>query len=581
MIVEHEYTAVLHSAGADYPLPVVDGSAKLDEGWSPYGTASITIATPAESVLTALDPRLSPRLTLAASSSFTPSRSLDLVVRSRQIDHNAGTTTVTAATDDCRLHDYKRVASTVDTSNLARQTSVRSIVAAVVASAAGAVLQAGTADADFTTLDARTNMVTNPSAQVDLTGAASFQLASISRQAGAWITWAAHATAYRLNGNASTTDTALIVGGDETQMRLGMSAGKTYTASGTFYVDSKLTGTLGTRSRSIVVVAKQGTGSPFVLKQSAAAANTASTATRVSVTFTLPPDTTGVSIRWYHGAQSADTCYWSDLMLMEGDGLETNLVNPVGFFDGDTPDTPLYNYTWQGSVGVSASSRTPVFSRTPDALMWEPGESAFDFITPILTQSGLRLFCDEARVWRLVDATYEVTGIATIQVTDNLYRARDTIDRDASADDGTPLWFDAVVIEYNWNDTENKPQTAYDVAAEPGYTQPARLQFERPYPGPGAATYILGRVTGRGRSLDLSARMDFAVTPGQAFTATVPFTDTQTGRVASVRWDFGADDMTVGTRGLIDTPADSWKLTPDTLTWSSVPGTTTWNTYHN
>ena len=268
--------------------------------------------------------------------------------------------------------------------------------------------------------------------------------------------------------------------------------------------------------------------------------------------------------------------YCDGAMFTQTNGYETDGVTPLAYFDGTTADTSLYNYDWTGTANASTSTRTPVFQRDPQTLAWEPGESAYDFIQPVLQQANLRLFCDELRRWYLVDSTFSVAGRVTIAQSFNVYEASDTISRDAKAADGTPLWFDAVVLKYTWTDTTNTQQVRYDTASVVSPTQTALFEFERPYPGPGAAAYILQRVNGQGRTLDLTARIDYAATPGMEAVATLPFTPDQTGYPSSVVWDFTADNMKVGTRGLIDTPANSWLHLGVGQKWTDSPAGASW-----
>lgn len=205
-------------------------------------------------------------------------------------------------------------------------------------------------------LTGRTNLITNTAASVDLTDAVGTSL-TLSRQAPAQGIACAHSTAYRLTGTGSGFG-QLAVGGGTGGMRLGMVAGKTYTASGTFYIDAAMTGSANTYARSIVVnVVVAGVAS--ILTSSPAATNTAGTQSRVSVTFTVPAGATSVWIEWYHGHASTSVCYWTDLMLVEGNGLEGGA--PIPFFDGDTASTVLYAFAWTAAAGKSSSTKSPAF----------------------------------------------------------------------------------------------------------------------------------------------------------------------------------------------------------------------------
>lgn len=210
-----------------------------------------------------------------------------------------------------------------------------------------------------TNLSARTNMITNPSASVDLTGAVAGS-AALVRQANIVVFRSAHRTAFRLNCSGSASQFTL--GGDYGGLRLGVQQGKTYTVSGTFYIDDLLTGAENAQSRQIAVgciAPSLNGGTSFYLATSPKAPNTVKTPTRVSVTFTVPADATSIVFRFFAG-HAAGFAYWTDLMLVEGNGTETD-GTPIPFFDGDNVDTSLYNYDWAGAAGLSPSTRTVAF----------------------------------------------------------------------------------------------------------------------------------------------------------------------------------------------------------------------------
>lgn len=203
-----------------------------------------------------------------------------------------------------------------------------------------------------------TNLVTNPSASVDLTGAVGTSC-TVTRQAPAQGFGNSHSTAYRLTGTNSAFG-QLTVGGGAGGMRLGMVAGKKYTLSATFYIDVAMAGTANAYARSIVVNIVDG-GVQSILASSVQAANTGGKQTRLSVTFTVPRTASAVWAEFYHGHASTSVCYWTDLLLVEGDGIDTD-GQPVQFFDGDTIGNALYLYAWTGAAGKSSSTRALTFS---------------------------------------------------------------------------------------------------------------------------------------------------------------------------------------------------------------------------
>lgn len=552
-------------------LDVRDGRATLDEGWSPYAQADLTVAMPDQTVFDALDPRSEPRPRVKVTATrvnvtfnVTQTRTFDLVIVDRKLDHNEATVALTLASDEALLQDDALVATTADSTALQKQSSVRSIINDYVLAPIGAALQPGTTDADFTTLTALTNFIKNPSGEVD---AANWfgNSATIARSTSkAWIGTAsiaatAGAATPAWSPHASNTD------------RVSVTPGTPYTFS--VYL-------LSSTSRSAFVALRYYDAQGVQLGADNQSAQTATSTTvwkRYSVTATAPANAATAFVYIRTVGDVSGTIHYSDgAMFTQGNGFDTDTLTPLAYFDGARADTALYNYDWTGTAHASTSTRTPVFQRDPSALIRQPGESMWTFIAPVLTQAGLRLFCDENRKWWLVDSTYTRPGRVTVAAGFNAYRAQDTISRTATAPDGTPLWFDSVVVKYTWNDTTNTQQTRYDVASDGTPSKTAVIEYARPYPGPGAAAYILSRVSGQGRSLDLTAAMDLAATPGMEAVATLPFTPVQTGYTSKVTWDLDGDEMTIGTRGLIDTPPAAWIRIPPSTPWTSGPVGQSW-----
>ena len=204
---------------------------------------------------------------------------------------------------------------------------------------------------------------------------------------------------------------------------------------------------------------------------------------------------------------------------------------------------------------------------------WLPGQSAWDYLRPLVDKAGLRLWCDERRNFYLTnpkDATDGGMPISGTRVT----QATDTVDLGGD-------WYDAVVLTYRWRDATGNDQTAYDVAKADGYSKVRSITYDRPYPGPGAAAAMLARMSGRGRSQSIDAVSDYSAAPGMAVTVTLPKTPIQTGLLSSVTWRVPDDEMTVKTRDLTDTPLTSWFFARPGLAWNEIPAGTDWTEYVN
>ncbi|WP_223693796.1 hypothetical protein [Leifsonia poae] len=561
----HAASATIAVAGVPTALDIKSGSITLDEGWAPYAQSSLTVAMPSQAVFDAIDPRVTPRPRVVVVATrdvpalgIHQTRTFDLALTDRRLSHREATIDIALASDEALLQSGGLVATAPNTSALARQTSVRAIVNSNVLATIGAALEPGTIDADFTTLTSLTNMVVNPSAEVDVANwlAQSSTLARTTAQHQSGV------AAFQITGTGS----GISVFACPNTTGYPATPGVTYTFS--VYMRTAA----AARLFAARLIFRNATGVSIQDTQQAPVALNTGGWTRLAWTAVAPALAVMIAPLITTATSANGEVFFADsAMLTAGNGLETDGVAPLAYFDGSTLHTDLYNYQWSGIAHASTSSRTPVFQRDPQTLSWAPGESAYDFIQPVLEQAGLRLFCDEHRVWRLVDSSYSVEGLVTVATGYNVYDASDTISRSATSDDGVPLWFDAVVLKYVWNDTENIEQVRYDIAGPLNASQVYTREIARPYPGPGAASYILSRVNGRGRMLDLTAAIDYLATPGMEVSASLPGTLAQTGYTSSVTWDFDDDTMKVGSRGLTDTPANSWYFTSGS--WASQSST--------
>src|SRR5690606_34958120 len=130
--------------------------------------------------------------------------------------------------------------------------------------------------------------------------------------------------------------------------------------------------------------------------------------------------------------------------------------------------------------------------RDADALKREPGERAWDFVSPLVNAAGLRLYCDERRRWHLIDpANRSAGGSLRISEGFNATEAADNIDLSAS-DRGVPGYAETVVVKYTWTDEDGAQQVAYDSAGA-AHGIGRLVEIERPFPGAGAADAFLKR----------------------------------------------------------------------------------------
>ncbi len=159
---------------------------------------------------------------------------------------------------------------------------------------------------------------------------------------------------WMLTGNQSlrivpTGAANYVAPGGEFIMALGMTAGNTYTVSGTIRLSAAQTGTLDARARRITFFYKN-SGGAYVETQSTQAANAAGV-TRLSVTVAIPAGATEAFVRLYNGAPVGGGDVWWDNVLLEASPI-------VGaYFDGTTTSADSdFTIAWNGYAHASTSS---------------------------------------------------------------------------------------------------------------------------------------------------------------------------------------------------------------------------------
>jgi hypothetical protein len=228
----------------------------------------------------------------------------------------------------------------------------------------------------------------------------------------------------------------------------------------------------------------------------------------------------------------------------------------------DKSNTPTNDLTGLANARVPADAHT-----------WLPGVFAWDFLTPLLQQSGLRLWNDEKQRWHLDLAGKITNDVVTLSYLDTITDPFETVSLDK-------LYFDAVVVTYKWRDAANVDHTEYDLAQQTDKPKSVlNLTYETVYPGPGAAARVLNRAQGRGREYEIEAVSDFNVTPGFQARIDLESAPIQSGVVSAVSWSFPADRMRVTTRDLTDTPLTAWLFAPVGLAWEELPEGLSWQEY--
>lgn len=360
----------------------------------------------------------------------------------------------------------------------------------------------------------------------------------------------------------------------------------TYTVSATIRVGQPMTGSVDSAARRILITGTVN-GSSYELGRSAQGPNATNGTQRLSRTFTTPAvlDSNQIIVRLYHGQTSTGYVgiLWDDVMLVEGDGLDTNQTDLQYFDGGFAAGFAGYNYSWQGTALNSPSTRTPVVARDPDTLTWVPGQSAWDFLQPILQAVGLRIWSDgyvaapSGYVYARYFLSYNTfgfkdTGRRALQ-NFNLLDVSQVDSWSGEFSDGTPMYADQVILHYTWNDSLNRPQEAYDVyPALPGKKPYVKELPDTPFAGPGRAQGIYNRISARASMVQGTTWFDRGVFPGKQIGITADAVGgSVVGYVETTTHDAIRGTTEFSTKQTIAYTTQSWFA--QTGTWAAQTGT--------
>ncbi len=498
------------------------GRVALDAMAVPYATAHVTIPLVDPADVEDIDPRDGIRATLIAGDENSgTTRTFDLGVRRRTVDHKQKTIEVELASDEALLMDYAPL--TEDTGARTHETSLRGVVDYVLGKI-GAELEPGPYDADVTAAWPLSNLLGNPSFETNTTGwSVGGTTSSISRSTSL-------TPAY---GVAYCTATAGSAGNSYIQRdeTIRVDADRMYTLSA--YMRPN---TANRQGRVIIRwISPLGT----LIRESLGTVNNLSTAafTRVSVTAIAPKNAAAVRVIVGMAAGAASEINRIDAVMFNEGPL-------TSYIDGSLAADTYYSYAWDDGTDTT-STRTPFVERDPDLYTWEPGTSAWDFLDPFTASSGLRLFCDEERKWRLIDPDlYSVPGVLSLSA------ARSTEGTDTIGLGDPEVYCTGVVVIYSWVDREGIPRTRRDTAGSPGLV--LVVGIDRPWPGAGVAAAMLARRSGQGRQQEVTALARWSATPAMQASISLPGTVEQVGQLEAVEWGLTDGLMNVKTRALTD-----------------------------
>lgn len=533
------------------PLTVTPtkGSVTLDAAAVPYAAAELTMPLVDHDVLELLDPRDGLRMVVEAGDQLSgASRTFDLGIRKRTVDHKAKEVTLRLAGDEALCTDYVKLVD--DSSPMLHQDSLRDIIDQVLAEVdPGAGLAPGSDDPPFYVRASSTNLVRNPRAANDTTDWAALYWPLIRQTAG--------------GPGYAPTYVAVQSGGTGLLMSyhdVSLTGDRTYRLSCDVGAD------LG-QEIGIDALVKDAAGTVLLDVPEVPVAKNAAPWQRLSVTFTAPANATKAELRVFTTGAVVAGHYLAATAWRLSE--VTDDFTDVGYFDGGTPGTSDYVYGFSGTPYLSPSSRTALVDRAPDLLVWRAGVSAWDFLEPLAASAGLKLWCDESRVWRLANpAEYDVYGVVSIAGW-NAAEGTDTIGRDDAE-----VYCTAVLVIFRWTDSNGVAREATDSAGTPGRVLVVNLN--RAYTGPGIAAAILSRRAGTGRLQDVAALARWDAAPYMEASISLPGTEAQIGQLTSVEWGLTNGLMRVGSRGLTEAAEGTWRAQPAELDWDEVPADLDW-----
>ncbi len=105
---------------------------------------------------------------------------------------------------------------------------------------------------------------------------------------------------------------------------------------------------------------------------------------------------------------------------------------------------------WHSALG-GTSDGPIVFS--DEARVWQPGQTAWDFIAGIAADVGEKIWCDENRIWHGGPTDYAVN-----KQTHVVHPTVSQVTRTRDGDDG---WCEALIVKFTWTDTGGESRTKY------------------------------------------------------------------------------------------------------------------------
>lgn len=197
------------------------------------------------------------------------------------------------------------------------------------------------------------NLATNPGFETASLGVpvGVTPTSATATQATSWRDPLSYALA--ITPNASTPASRATIATQNTGALAKLIPGQSYTVAATCYLSAPLTGTLYQYSRQITATVTGSGGGDFV----SAKAPNATGETRLSVSFTVPADSTSTFVQLWNGASNGGgTVYWDDVVITQITSPSTPYTGPA--FSGNTVEANFTNL-WLGTPNAAPSVRIP------------------------------------------------------------------------------------------------------------------------------------------------------------------------------------------------------------------------------
>lgn len=166
--------------------------------------------------------------------------------------------------------------------------------------------------------------------------------------------------------------------------------------------------------------------------------------------------------------------------------------------------------------------------------IWEPGQTAWEFLQPVIEAAGWQLYADE-------HGRYTLAPRVVVPATVDLDFERNLIDWHETTEPA----HDSVIVEYTGTD----PHT-YDVYAPTGSRRPLHETRDSNKSASGAASEIALRAEQRARGARAEAVSLYGLRPLDRLPAQLDDTTTKSGTVESVAWEWPQSTMLASLRDL-------------------------------